>query len=371
VRRIAVEALVKLGDPRAVEPLAAALGDSDSALRWTAAGALGELGDPRAVKPLAAALGDSYWEVRRIAVEALGKLGDPRAVEPLVAALKDSYWDVRWHAAAALTALGWKPADAGQRARFAIARDRFDDAVAEGPVAVEPLVAALGDKSFSGWRRRPDAAEALGKLGDRRAVEPLAVALGECDIVLQKCAVEALGKLGDPRAVEPLAAMLKDSNWEVQRSAAEALGELCDLRAVEFFVAALRNSDKGVRSTAVAALAALGWKPADASQRVVLAIARGRYDDAVAEGVSAVEPLIEISKSDEDEAENAIRSLQLVLKLAAERVHSETLISISNLHVWKVVYRDSCGSRTKRELLDCSGVKQLARQELIRRGIEA
>jgi HEAT repeat protein len=54
------------------------------------------------------------------------------------------------------------------------------EALAEiGPPAVEPLIAALED---SGSRMRADAAEALGKLGDPRAVEPLRGALAvECD----------------------------------------------------------------------------------------------------------------------------------------------------------------------------------------------
>ncbi|MEO0160809.1 MAG: HEAT repeat domain-containing protein [candidate division WOR-3 bacterium] len=47
---------------------------------------------------------DSY--VRRYAAEALGKIGDNRAVEPLIAALKDEDSDVRRYAEEALKKIG-------------------------------------------------------------------------------------------------------------------------------------------------------------------------------------------------------------------------------------------------------------------------
>ena len=56
-----------------------------------AATALGKIGDPRAVEPLSAALGDSNHTVWMLAVEVLGEIRDPRAVEPFAATLGDSY----------------------------------------------------------------------------------------------------------------------------------------------------------------------------------------------------------------------------------------------------------------------------------------
>lgn len=121
VRTGAAKALGELGDPRAVEPLMAALADSDSVgVRQTAAEALGLLGDPRAVEPLIRALGDGEGWVANAAAEALGKLGDPRAIEPLIRALGDPLVYFRSAAAKALAKLG-------------------------DPRAVEPLVRALGD----------------------------------------------------------------------------------------------------------------------------------------------------------------------------------------------------------------------------------
>jgi HEAT repeat protein len=69
--------------------------------RRNAAEALGELRDPRAVEPLIAALMESRREVRDRAVGALRKIG-AAAVEPLIAALKDPDPDLRFDAARVL-----------------------------------------------------------------------------------------------------------------------------------------------------------------------------------------------------------------------------------------------------------------------------
>jgi len=61
----------------------------DPAVRGEAAGALGKMGDRRAVGPLARALDrDPDLMVRARVAWALGELGDPRAREPLMEALE-------------------------------------------------------------------------------------------------------------------------------------------------------------------------------------------------------------------------------------------------------------------------------------------
>ena len=96
VRESAAEALGKLGDAQAVEPLCKALADADHHVRKSAAEALVKVGDARAVEPLCMALCDAYTLVRVYAAEALGRIGDTRAVIPLRKALGDK--DV-WSAA--------------------------------------------------------------------------------------------------------------------------------------------------------------------------------------------------------------------------------------------------------------------------------
>jgi HEAT repeat protein len=263
VRWQAAEALGQLGDQRAVEPLVAALGDKEKWVHQHAAIALGRIGDSRAVEPLVAALGDNEGKnlLRQDVAEALGQLGDQRAVEPLVAALGDKEKWVRQHAAIALGQLGWKPVDETQRVSLAIAQRDWDQTVSLGLAAVEPLVAALGDKD-SGVREQ--AAEALGRIGDSRAVEPLVAALGDKESLwsglVRRYAAEALGRIGDNRAVGPLVATLEDKedrDWVRRRNAAEALGRIGDNRAVEPLIATLEDKEDNVR-VRYAAAEALG-----------------------------------------------------------------------------------------------------------------
>jgi hypothetical protein len=71
------------GGDAAFSHYVAHLSDEDPSRRWKAAEGLARLGDPRALGPLASALQDPDWRVRMKAAWALGVLGDPRAAIPL------------------------------------------------------------------------------------------------------------------------------------------------------------------------------------------------------------------------------------------------------------------------------------------------
>jgi HEAT repeat protein len=88
------------GDP--VDQSIKDLRDESWQIRWNAAGALGDTGDPRAVEPLAAALKDENSYVRATAATALGAINDPRVIDPLIGALKDESHGVRKNAALSL-----------------------------------------------------------------------------------------------------------------------------------------------------------------------------------------------------------------------------------------------------------------------------
>ena len=58
------------------------ISDDNEGTRWNAAEALGRLGDPRAVEPLIDTLWDDDARVRTKAAWALGMLGDPGSGSP-------------------------------------------------------------------------------------------------------------------------------------------------------------------------------------------------------------------------------------------------------------------------------------------------
>jgi HEAT repeat protein len=240
--------------------------------RMRAAVALGEIGDPRAVEPLIAALGDENLNVRIDAAKALGKIGDPRAVEPLIAALGDENLNVRIDAAEALSKIGVP--------------------------AVAHLIVALGNED---QRVRSGAAKALGKIGDPRAVEPLIAALEDEDFWVRQSVIVALGSVSDERAVEPLIIALQAKYWGHRDwVAAEVLGEIGDPRAVEPLIATLQDGDQYECQSAIIALGKIGdpraFEPLiatlqyDAARDWVAAEALGKIGDPRA--VSAIEKAI-------------------------------------------------------------------------------
>jgi HEAT repeat protein len=102
------------------------------------------------------ALKDEDPRIRQTAAEILGRLKDPRAIGPLIVALPDEDPEVNKAVFEALKSFpGWEKSDAAKS-------------------LVPKLIEALRDENP--WVRL-SAAEALGKIKDPRAVEPLIAAL--------------------------------------------------------------------------------------------------------------------------------------------------------------------------------------------------
>jgi HEAT repeat protein len=308
-RMAAAESLAEVGDPRAAEPLIAALQDEYSSVRRAAAETLGGIGDPRAVVPLIATLRDNDTEVRGTAVEALVRLGKP-AVEPLIVLLQDADGTVRLLAAVALQGIGdpqaVEPLISGLQDEDSDVRRTAAEALSEvgDSRAVEAFIAALTDDD---WYVKQTAAEALGELGDPRAVEPLIAALRDEDRRAHESAVKALVRLGSSSA-DPVITALRDKDANVRRLAAKALGELGDLGAIEPLIASLRDESLLVRQTATEALGRLG-------------------------DLRAVEPLIAIL---EDEAKEARRAAAEALGELGDPSAVAPLISVLGDEDWLV-----------------------------------
>lgn len=118
----------------------------------------------------------------------------------------------------------------------------------------EPILAELYKVQGS---QRISPIQALGNLGDLRALKPLLSELqrdrSPHDQISLVVAL-ALGGLKDPRAVDELIAMLKnDKDSSARSSAAISLGMIKDKRAVEPLIAAFQK-DSGVGDNAVEAL---------------------------------------------------------------------------------------------------------------------
>jgi phycocyanobilin lyase alpha subunit len=85
----------------------------------------------------------------------------------------------------------------------------------DAPEAIDVLIRALEDEddrtSVGGYPLRRNAARALGKLGDRRAVPALIAALACSDFYVREAAAQSLEMLGDTSCIPILIELLKDN----------------------------------------------------------------------------------------------------------------------------------------------------------------
>lgn len=200
VKAAAARALASLGDKRATGYLAVML--ADPAVRWpakrAACDALGKLADPDGVAMLLMMTGHDELKVRLSAIHALGAIGDARAAGALGLLLRQP-------------ALAMPCAVAIGRIKSADALPALIRVVTERAHASEVI-----EKAF--W--------AVGEIHSPSAVTALLPMLDDADPRIALWAADALGRIGDERAAEPLLDALRRDEQEVKEMAAWALQQL-------------------------------------------------------------------------------------------------------------------------------------------------
>jgi len=407
----------------AVDPLVALLGVGKESVRWQAARSLGMIGNARAVEPLImAALEDRELSVREAARQAQLNIGSA-TVEPFVALLGHKVWKVRQEAAERLSWLKWTPQNEEQHAAYAVARLDWDEAIKIGVAAAEPLALALtaGEKQI-----HESAAITLGMIGDTRAVKPLIAALksaqnpGEARIDRVKRRshaaspkghdslikiVEVLGQIKSEEAVAPLIQVYMNASDTLERSAMLALEEIGSVQVTRLLLSELRSISMPRKIKAAELLAKL--KHPQAVERLTEKLkdvtferqeANGRiwgdpnYAVAIAAAKAlsevgdprAIVPLVTVYDTEKYDLssrhylEVVIEALEKLLEAEATSLPSQDLLMITALHdksyEWTANYNPRCGDDGPNSgvvTVSCSQVRQLARQELIRRGLEA
>lgn len=177
-RVAAIEALAAIGNPKAVEPIAAYLAaDAEEPLRRAAIAGLGRLGHGAAVEPLGALLKDSGTDddIKVAVIEALAAIGEPQAADYIAAALRQATGFISAVRRSAVRVLG----ELGNpdSADVLVQALRNDDIVVQtgavtslvklGDAAVEPLIRALGVEGVEGYVRDAQV-EALEKISGQR-----------------------------------------------------------------------------------------------------------------------------------------------------------------------------------------------------------
>nr|MDO8113764.1 HEAT repeat domain-containing protein [Candidatus Sigynarchaeota archaeon] len=129
---------------------------------------------------------------------------------------------------------------------------------------------------------REEAASLLGISGNAgRRVQPLIAVLRDPYCHLRALAAEALGKLGDRVAVDSLLGLLDDRNPDVIQAAIQALGMLGDTRACDLLAQKLRDPHYITKRAAASALARLRWEPKSLEEQVLLSVAQEEIEKRV------------------------------------------------------------------------------------------
>ncbi|MFK7987065.1 MAG: HEAT repeat domain-containing protein [Sandaracinaceae bacterium] len=252
----------RLQGPRA----RAALGSADAEDRLEAARTLGEQGDARqSVRALLEALtSEEDARVRTALLHALAHRGDPSAVEGIAAFLPDAGLSARRVGIRALGSIGGDDA-VRVLVEWLGAEDVTDEVVdalvRTGADAVPRLLRALPVQASSSA-----AARVLGRLGDTRAVAPIASALSDAPAITAIAMLDALGRLGDERAAPVVASMVSSASPDVVSA---ALGALRAIGGPDQAGLVATLADRGATPTRARALTTLiVLDPAAAAPRI-------------------------------------------------------------------------------------------------------
>jgi len=351
IRRAAITALGRIGDPNSVPALMSLLHDPELCVET--AEALARIGDRRAYEPLMALLTHDRAAVRQAAIGALNSLGHPQMANDITRLLRSDNPRLRESAAriagyfgypecAALLIERANDSDENVRRSAIESLSNIDE-----PSVVPLLNTALQDKSP---RIRAAAAQSLGRLGLSASVPNLLQALCDTDGWVRYYAVRALGEIRSPESIDALARMLReDTAVHVRVAAADALGSVGGPRVVSIIAPIVESEDRDVAGAALLSLGVIGHPDAvgpildalksdDAGRRLdaVRAIAQRKDADAA----STLQWTAAADASDAV-AERAIaelfkmatpESIAALLRLASQRrLRDKTIDAISRL----------------------------------------
>lgn len=207
--------------------------------------------------------------------------GDLRvdAADALADFLRDPHPFVRWHASKALAetasalqqrgsvgrsngvltfAAFWSMLEEGIRDGHAGRRTAIADGLGlwSHPRSIDLLTSVMEEDD--GPSVRASAARALGRIGDRQAVQPLCGALGDECLWVQRAAARALGQIGAPESVDALREALVYEEPLMRGSVVVALGHIRTKEARRALVDCLQDEDPAVRWYAARGLAEIG-----------------------------------------------------------------------------------------------------------------
>jgi HEAT repeat protein len=284
-------ALSKLGDQRATGPLLTRLSDPNKRIRSSCIHALGELRDEHAIAPLLGLLKDEdQTPVQKAVYYALSKICKDREARTLLPLLRDERIWIRGVSARILEHSGWQPGKDEDSAWFWLAKGDIDHCLDVGLPATPALLSDLRHPD-SDMRNR--AALILGKIGSTTAIEPLrGLLFDEQTAEAAFRALADLGYDINVADVPVLLSALSHPNVGVRIKAALALGKIGDKQAVEPLRTLLGHEE--TLYPAIWALGRLGIHLSESEKRAWTLVTKGYIRSCAAIGPPAVPALLTV-----------------------------------------------------------------------------
>ena len=328
VRLAAIDALETIATDDVIPPLVEALEHRQIVVRTRAADALSGLAGSQKVdlaRTVMWLMRSRDVNVRRMAVEIARKVGDPTGeLGPrLLRYMRDEDWWVRERVMDALVEMASlelarhlveylaDPSDVVRRYAIGALR-RIKD-----PRALGALVRTAADDTD--WWVREQAVEAVGELGDVRAVPYLVDLMGRVPPLRRVC-VEALRELRAREAAPQVANLLKEADSDLRLAIVRCLGELND-RAQAFALLAFESDGNPEVRDAICELLAR-WGMQDEA-------------DSVSSGGSASlldSMLVEVARSEADDLLIATSRVPYMKRHGAMSALSSIPLSSQQLH---------------------------------------
>ncbi|MCB0284610.1 MAG: HEAT repeat domain-containing protein [Calditrichaeota bacterium] len=220
----------------------------------------------------------------------LSKIGDIRCREFFIENLISMDAKIRLLAANGLEKSGWQPRNDETGVWYYIGKRKWYKLAQLGTIAIGPLGKIIDDKDESIRKAALDtigqigeegsdelmksltskraearlhAAAALGKLGEKRAIEGLTHCLVDADTRVRRAAVESLGEIDTKECINPIIMALKDEDAQVRRTAVKFVGESEDPRALDLFINMLNDPAPAVSQELVKAFLRIGKEAVD------------------------------------------------------------------------------------------------------------
>ena len=248
-----IKTVGEVGDAESARRILPHIDNDDMVLRQAVVEAIENTADSSIVHDVLEIMKDAEVNVRRAAVNILDKVKDPNAIHMLLKALQDSDWWVREIATDALVelktgGLNKKVIELFQSKEENVRRSAVEYFLRSPDAdAFDGLVGLLKD---SDWWVREKSIQALGKIGDEKAIEPLLELEGDSEVRLT--VPEAFGEIGGDKAVMYLHEFLEDTDRSFRIASLKAIGKIKSKVSLPHLKNMVKDTDVEVRDTALA-----------------------------------------------------------------------------------------------------------------------